>query len=109
MRIGPIGPLWAQQFLAAAFWAAMAILWSIGNASSDIRPFMIWIAGAGAVIYAGRGIYALIYPSKIPPERSDHEEPDAAQMIIYVVLACTVLFAVYTGFWLFVELSQMQR
>ncbi len=109
MRIGPIGPPWAQQFLAAAFWAGLATLWALGNSPSDIRPVAFWIAVAGAVIYTGRGVYALVNPPKAPPERTASEEPDPGQMIIYIVLACTMLFAVYTGFWLFIELSKMQR
>jgi hypothetical protein len=108
MRVGPIGPPWVQSFLAAAFWAAMAILWAIGNTPSDIRPFAFSIAVVGTVWYAGRGVYLLFNPSAAPAERVAPEEPDAGQFIIYVVLACTVLFSVYTGFWLFIELGKMR-
>lgn len=109
MRIGPIGPPWAMSFLGAAFWAGMAALWAAGNGPSDIRPFAAIFAAGAAVFAVGRGVYLLLNPSKAATPRKEREEPNADEMIIYIVLACTVLFAVYTGSTLFIELGQMQR
>jgi hypothetical protein len=111
MRVAALLRGWLGYLLVAVFCGVAAAFSFTQSPPSEPLPIEFWTNSLLAATCIVVGFYQYLrHPSGQPPRQNRaREEPDFAELLIYGILAVTVVASIVMGFGLLPILHAMQR